>query len=91
MPERTPTGKAKIMLPTIRHNVPTIAGKIPPFVMPWSGIAVRNSQFITLIPLIAINPRMMKSTATTTKLTAPKKEKAIFCMSRFLVISIRAI
>src|SRR5210317_2035088 len=49
-------------------------------------MAVRNSQLITPMPLIAIKPRIRNNKATTTRLINPKIENAAFCMIRFLVI-----
>jgi hypothetical protein len=65
--------------------VPTIAGKIPPFVIPSFGIAVRNSQLITPIPRTTLNPKIITRIATTMKLMVPKIVKAIFCLSCFVV------
>ena len=64
------------MLPIIKQNVPTIAGKIPPPVIPSFGFEVRNSQFMTEIPLTMIKARMINNTATTMKLITRKMEKA---------------
>ena len=40
-----------IILPIIRYIVPTIAGNIPPEVIPSVGAEVKNSQLITPTPL----------------------------------------
>ena len=84
MPDITPIGNANTMLPIIKQNVPTIAGKIPPSVMPSSGIAVRKVQFMTEIPLITIKPRIKNKIPTTVKLTILKKLKVMFCTMIFL-------
>jgi hypothetical protein len=60
-----PSGNAKSMLPAIRQHVPTIAGKIPPAVIPSVGGVVRNSQLITPTPLYRINPNIQNNTHTT--------------------------
>ena len=60
-----PIGKLKILLPATKHKVPTMAGKIPPLVIPSSGALVRKSQLITPIPRIMINPRITNKIATT--------------------------
>jgi hypothetical protein len=64
------------MLPTIRHIVPTIAGRIPPLVIPSSGIEVRNFQLIAEAPRITINPRIINKSATTIRLIILKELNA---------------
>ena len=63
-----------------------MAGKIPPPVMPSFGIEVKNSQLITDIPLIIINPRIRNNIATTRKLISVNAEKAINWDIRFFVV-----
>lgn len=46
MPLMTPTGKAKSALPSMRQRVPTIAGMMPPPVMPSVGASVRKAQLM---------------------------------------------
>ena len=65
MPLITPTGNANIALPTISQKVPTIAGMMPPFVIPSVGGWVRKSQLITPIPLMMMNPSIRNSMTAT--------------------------
>ncbi len=73
MPLMTPTGKAKSALPSIRQRVPTIAGIMPPAVIPSVGASVRKDQLITPAPLTRMKPRIRKSIATTKKLKSLKQ------------------
>ena len=45
-------GKATRMAPKLRQIVPTIQGRIPPFVMESMGACVRNVQVIARHPLV---------------------------------------
>ena len=83
MPERIPSGKAITMLPRVRHSVPTMAGRIPPAVMPSRGIPVRNSQLMTPMPLTMMKPSIQKSTPTTAILINRKSQNAA-CSESFL-------
>ena len=49
MPLITPTGKANNALPVIRQKVPTMAGRIPPDVMPSVGAPVKNSHAMDML------------------------------------------
>ena len=50
-PLMMPMGNATMALPVMSSSVPTIAGKMPPEVMPSVGASLRNSQLITPAPL----------------------------------------
>ena len=86
MPLITPTGKANNALPVIRQKVPTMAGRIPPDVMPSVGAPVKNSQSMTPIPLYMIKPRMAKRMPTTLRLSKRNSPNAMFCERCFLLI-----
>jgi len=83
MPDITPSGNATAMLPATRQSVPTIAGRMPPSVIPFSGIEVRNSQLTTPAPLTMMKPRIHTSMATTSRLVSRNSPKAS-CCERFL-------
>ena len=83
MPDITPSGNATAMLPATRQSVPTIAGRMPPSVIPFSGIEVRNSQLTTPAPLTMMKPRIHTSIATTSRLVSRNSPKASRC-ERFL-------
>ncbi len=85
MPAITPMGNANTILPATRYKVPTMAGKIPPLVIPSSGMAVRNSQEITLNPLTKIKDRIANKIKTTEKLSILKRVKAILCLMYFIL------
>ena len=51
MAEATPMGNAATIAPMPRQSVPTMQGRIPPFVMDSSGACVRNSQVMAFHPL----------------------------------------
>ena len=84
IPLITPTGNAKIMLPTHKHNVPTIAGRIPPSIMPSLGMEVRKSHDITPIPLTMMNISIHSKTPIIHVLINPIIQKAAFCLCFFI-------
>ena len=73
-------------LPSISRRVPTIAGKIPPAVMPSEGALERKSQLITPAPLYMMKPSMAKSIRTIRRLRTLKTMKATFCDLRFFML-----
>ena len=70
------------MLPAMRQKVPTIAGKMPPPVMPSVGAVVRNFQLMTPAPCQMMNPSIQKSIPTTMSPRIRNIQKAI----RWLVL-----
>ena len=77
MADMTPSGKATIILPTIRQKVPTMAGKIPPPVIPSVGSEVRNSQLMEPAPCQMMKPRIQNRIATTIRPRIRKVQNAI--------------
>jgi hypothetical protein len=54
-----PSGMDDTAVITVTRKVPTIAGSMPPSVMPFLGIVVRKLQLILEIPLLVISYRIM--------------------------------
>lgn len=52
--DATPMGIAIKMAPILRHKVPTIHGRMPPFVIESIGGCVKNVQFMALHPFAII-------------------------------------
>ena len=78
-----PIGKATRALPSIRSRVPTIAGKIPPEVIPSAGASVRKSQLMTPAPFTTMKPSMANNTITIARLRILNIAKARACARRF--------
>ena len=55
----TPAGMAAMVISNVSATVPTMAGKMPPAVIPWRGYAETNSQDRTWAP-----PRTTSTTTT---------------------------
>jgi hypothetical protein len=67
----TPTGITNVMQSTVRSIVPTMTGKIPPFVMASTGGWVINSQLKTWTPLYETKNNM------TNRVKAPEKPRVL--------------
>jgi len=78
MPDMIPIGKLNRQLPITRHNVPTIAGNIPPEVIPSWGAFERKSQLMTPMPFLIMKNRIANKMATIDRLKNLNKIKAIF-------------
>ena len=75
MAQPMPKGTDKIAVIIVTIIVPTIAGKIPPSVIPFFGMEKINSQLIMPKPLLAISYRiisMAKNTIPAHILNKPK-------------------
>ena len=77
-----PIGNDTTALPSISSSVPTIAGNMPPSVIPFSGAFVRKSQLMTPAPLTMMKPSIAKSTNTTARLSILNRANAAFCVLR---------
>ena len=65
----TPIGTTTIMQRAVNKTVPTMTGKMPPFVIASTGGFVIKSQLRMLTPLYATKKRMMR------RITAPVKPR----------------
>lgn len=81
MAQPIPKGTDKTAVITVTINVPTIAGKIPPSVIPFLGIVVRNSQEIFPAPLLTRSKIIINNIKPTRPIDALKKRKPSFSLN----------
>jgi hypothetical protein len=80
-----PRGTAKITVIRLTANVPKMAGKMPPFVIPSRGGWVRNSKEMVLIPLENISSRITPRMKRTRIPARVSKKKPIRSDQLFLI------
>src|SRR5216117_3583962 len=81
MATQTPIGTTKTVIRRTSSAVPKIAGKIPPWVIPARGEAVRNSQVSRSQPWMRMSPTITPSIATissTATAVSPTKTPSTF-------------
>ena len=75
-----PKGTAKTAVITVIAKVPTIAGKIPPALIPFRGICDKNSQEIADQPFSMIKNKIKITGSTTINVDKDNSANAIRCL-----------
>ena len=85
----TPIGITATIQRTVSNMVPTITGKIPPFVMPSVGDWVINSQLRTLMPLYATKNSMINRVIAPAKPNVLIRERKNPCFRLNLFLRVK--